>query len=177
MGKLKDLTGRRFGKLVVQKRSKKTGCIQWICLCDCGKKKNIRAGHLTNKPGGTTSCSCVWAARRIEGNFKHGLCKTPKWNVWSNAKSRAKKKGILFAIEFKNMPEVPEVCPILGIPLFRGVKVASPNSPSLDRIIPSKGYVLGNIQIISQRANAIKSDATIEEVGKVYHYMKENKCQ
>jgi hypothetical protein len=38
------------------------------------------------------------------------------------------------------------------------------NSPSLDRIVPEKGYVAGNIRVISQRANRIKSNATVEEL-------------
>lgn len=45
--------------------------------------------------------------------------------------------------------------------------------PTLDRIIPNKGYVKGNIQIISQRANVIKNDASAEEIMKVAKYMEE----
>ena len=59
-----------------------------------------------------------------------------------------------------------ELCPILKIPLLRandeGYKLR--NAPSLDRIIPELGYVKGNIQIISQKANIMKQDATIEEL-------------
>jgi len=56
------------------------------------------------------------------------------------------------------------MCPILGIPLIPGIGAQSPNSPSLDRIIPSLGYVKGNIAVISYRANAMKNDATIDEL-------------
>ena len=38
------------------------------------------------------------------------------------------------------------------------------NSPSLDKIIPEKGYMIGNVAIISERANAIKQDATYKEI-------------
>jgi hypothetical protein len=47
------------------------------------------------------------------------------------------------------------------------------NSPTLDRTIPDLGYVPGNIDIISQRANVIKNDATPEEVQMVADYMRE----
>lgn len=83
-------------------------------------------------------------------------------------------KCIPFNIKSTDIPEIPPVCPILGIPLFRGKGVGShgPNSPSLDRIIPVLGYIRGNIQVISQRANVIKNDATYEEVQKVADYMR-----
>ena len=52
---------------------------------------------------------------------------------------------------------------MLGIPLIHGNKCTD-NSPTLDKIIPSLGYVSGNIWIISHRANTIKSDASIDEL-------------
>ena len=42
-----------------------------------------------------------------------------------------------------------------------------PDSPSLDRIVPELGYVKGNIRVISNRANHLKSDATLEEHRKI----------
>ena len=45
------------------------------------------------------------------------------------------------------------------------------NSPNLDRIFPKKGYVPGNVRVISQRANRIKSDATVEEMRAVLRDM------
>ena len=60
-------------------------------------------------------------------------------------------------------------CPIFGMPLewscYRKNSSGSlPNSPSLDRIDPTKGYVKGNLWIISQKANVIKNNATHEEL-------------
>jgi hypothetical protein len=55
---------------------------------------------------------------------------------------------------------------LLGIPLFRaeGQDGARSNSPSLDRIDSSKGYTPDNIWVISNKANSIKSNATVEEL-------------
>lgn len=60
---------------------------------------------------------------------------------------------------------IPDMCPLLGIPLLRasvGRKVHG--SPSLDRIDPSKGYIKGNVWVISTRANTLKNNATLEEL-------------
>jgi hypothetical protein len=61
---------------------------------------------------------------------------------------------------------------ILGIPLVMGDKYAHDNSPSLDRIIPELGYVKGNIMVISHKANTIKSNANIEELEKVFCFIR-----
>lgn len=54
----KDITGQRFGKLVVIKNVGKEGNYYlWLCKCDCGNKKNIRGAHL--KSGNTKSCGCL----------------------------------------------------------------------------------------------------------------------
>jgi hypothetical protein len=68
---------------------------------------------------------------------------------------------------------MPEVCPVLGIPLVVGDGSAKDNSPSIDRINPAGGYTKDNIRVISHRANTIKSNATIEEMEKVLAYIKD----
>ena len=78
------------------------------------------------------------------------------------AKSRAKAKHVLFTITEKDII-IPEFCPILGIRLIKRRSKSGDNSPSLDRIVPSLGYVPGNVAVISQRANRLKGDGTIEE--------------
>lgn len=68
--------------------------------------------------------------------------------------------GLPFSIEVGSLL-IPSLCPVLGIPLIVGGK-RSPNSPSLDRIEPSRGYVPGNVRIISDRANRLKSNRPLE---------------
>lgn len=82
-----------------------------------------------------------------------------------NARVRARASEVPFTLTVKDIT-IPSHCPILGIPLFpmRGRKGGGDNSPSLDRIHPARGYVQGNTIVISNRANRLKSDATIEEL-------------
>jgi hypothetical protein len=88
----------------------------------------------------------------------------------SSARRRAKRKRLEFNIDHEYVRSlVTKHCPILGIPLewssCRGNGHRSmEGSPSLDRIDPVKGYVRGNVWIISHRANRIKNDATHEEL-------------
>ena len=96
----------------------------------------------------------------------------PTKRLWGGAKRRAKRKGIEFNIlTYKSLPKVPKYCPILGIPLKVGKGAGTDNSPSLDRINNNKGYTIENIQIISRKANQMKSNATLKEIEKLYNYM------
>lgn len=85
--------------------------------------------------------------------------------MFSRAKRRAKDRDVVFDIEMSDIV-IPKVCPILGIELFctSGRSGAFKNSPSLDRIDPEEGYIKGNIQVISQLANVMKSNATTEDL-------------
>jgi len=59
---------------------------------------------------------------------------------------------------------IPKVCPVLGIPLFVGKGKQGPNSPSLDRIDSKLGYMSDNVMVISYKANAMKQNASKEEL-------------
>jgi hypothetical protein len=67
--------------------------------------------------------------------------------------------------------QIPAQCPVLGIPLFFTPNQRTDNTPSLDRRDNAKGYVSGNVFVISWRANQIKRDATPEELRKLISYM------
>lgn len=87
-----------------------------------------------------------------------------KGRLLSSAKYRAKKQGIPFDISVDDF-DIPEFCPIFPhIPIIIGEGKHCFTSPSLDRIIPDLGYVKGNVQIISYRANRMKNDGTLQEL-------------
>ena len=94
----------------------------------------------------------------------------PESVLLQNARQRARKGSFPCDLTLADI-HVPERCPILGIPIQVGSGRASPNSPSLDRIDPSGGYTVGNVMVVSHRANTIKSDATPEELRKVADFL------
>lgn len=97
-------------------------------------------------------------------------------------KKRAKEKGIPFDLtveDFKTLfDNAPTHCPILGIK-FEHRKIGSKDgskqnhsAPSIDRLDPKKGYVKGNVMVMSAMANRIKTDATIDQIEKVLNFLK-----
>lgn len=86
------------------------------------------------------------------------------------AKKRAKARGLDFDITPADI-ELIHTCPILGVPLKRHRGKMERNSYSLDRIDSSKGYVKGNVRIISWWANYLKEKLTLEQAKKLVEYM------
>ena len=78
-----------------------------------------------------------------------------------------------FTIEVRGIC-IPKRCPVLGVELTSNVggTSGSPNSPSLDRFDPSLGYIVGNVAVISNRANKLKSDATEEEMQALVNWLR-----
>ena len=102
--------------------------------------------------------------------------KGPKY-YWFNKMMTAKNIPKEDRVRFLEEVELPDNCPMLGVPLNyeggngEGWHGRTDNSPSIDQIRPSKGYTKDNIQIISWRANRIKNDATPEELVKISQFM------
>jgi hypothetical protein len=94
----------------------------------------------------------------------------PGYLIYKSAQVRAKSKNIPFDLTPSDIV-IPAECPALGIPLVRNIKDIGPNSPTLDRFIPSLGYVRGNVRVISNLANRIKTDATTNQVRLVADWM------
>ena len=85
-------------------------------------------------------------------------------------KRRAKRKGLECDLKLEDI-QIPDNCPVLGIPVFvESGKGRLPNIPSVDRIDNSKGYTRDNIVVVSWRANDLKRDATMEELTKIVRY-------
>ena len=98
--------------------------------------------------------------------------KNLKRHILKRAKGRSKEQNVPFNLTEEDII-IPEICPVLGIKIEVGEgSKPSPNSPTLDKLIPEKGYVKGNVNIISHKANTIKNDATLEELEKVTSWLK-----
>lgn len=105
------------------------------------------------------------AITRKKYRDKHRLDQ-PEKPMFRRARLRARELGLPFDIELSDVV-IPARCPILGIPLRIGKGKLSDNSPSLDRVVPRKGYVKGNVVVVSFRVNRMKSDATVQELRKI----------
>lgn len=93
----------------------------------------------------------------------------------NRAQQRAKQQSLPFNLELKDIT-IPDKCPVLGIALeaHSGSPGGTKCSPSLDRIEPEKGYVKGNVRVVSQLANAMKANASVEELVKFAKWVLEN---
>jgi hypothetical protein len=89
--------------------------------------------------------------------------------LYKTARARARKNGLPFSVTVDDI-FVPEFCPILGIKLEHGAGKVQPASPTLDQIVPGRGYVPGNIQVICHQANTMKSNASLEELQRFAGY-------
>lgn len=135
-----ELTGQRFGRLLVFDRAHKgvRGEIFWNCLCDCGNRVAVRGGHMMR--GNSTSCGCL----QREKSTLHGMTKTPTFKSWESMKQRCLNPK---APDFKNYGGrgirihdswIAEFANFLA---DMGVR---PENTSLDRINVNGDYEPGN---------------------------------
>lgn len=96
--------------------------------------------------------------KQSETTIRHQI-KFPEKYLWNAAKGRCSKNGFQFDIEVSDVV-IPEVCPVFKTPFVRGTDQAA----SLDRINSEMGYIKGNVQVISRKANEMKSNATPEQL-------------
>lgn len=158
-----NLTGQKFGKLIVIKVDpnhppRKTS---WICQCECGNSKSIRAINL--KLGHTKSCGC----EHFQTNNKH-----PSWkgyegisgSEWCRIRNGAINRGLKFEITiekaWQQFLDQKKKCVLTGLELIH-VKnkhsLRSMNTASLDRIDNNLGYIEGNIQWVCKTINMMKN--------------------
>lgn len=100
--------------------------------------------------------------RKIGKNYR---TMNPEKHLYWLAKSRAKRKNVDFNLTPKDIV-IPERCPYLGILLKPTTKRGESRNQtcSLDRIDNTKGYVRGNVEVISWQANTMKNNATPEQL-------------
>ena len=91
MTKFIDLTGKKFGNLIVLKKTRnEKNRILWLCRCSCGKENFVSSNDL--KSCHTKSCGCLKGKTRTELNKKHGLTGTRIYRIWQCMKTRCFNK-------------------------------------------------------------------------------------
>lgn len=85
-------------------------------------------------------------------------------DLYMQVRKRSLKESIPFDLELSDII-IPLICPYLHIELTKiGGQGRVWSNPSLDRIDPTKGYIKGNVEIISMKANLMKAHASKEEL-------------
>lgn len=90
------------------------------------------------------------------------------------AKVRSKQLGHKFNITVEDI-FIPKYCPVLGLKLEKQNHKSAPNSPSLDRVDNTKGYIKGNVRVISKKANELKRELTLKQLKSLCLYIEEHK--
>ena len=131
--------------------------VSWAC-CNC----------LENKP---KNISKSRYRQMFDSSYHEKVLKAKRKEMRKNhikyILNRTKRRAILKGLEFNLSEEdiiIPEICPILEVPIIVGTKDDYEYSPSIDRIDNTKGYIKGNIRIISKKANSMKNSATFQEL-------------
>jgi hypothetical protein len=96
---------------------------------------------------------------RVRGYAQKHRAKYPEKMMWARAKARAKARGIEFNIEVSDIV-IPDLCPISGTPFVVGDHNLA---PSLDRIDNKRGYVSGNVIVVQNYWNKLKSNGSVDD--------------
>lgn len=140
-----DLTDKRFGRWVVIKESlpKRHRYVEYLCRCDCGNEKIVKAGHLTG--GRSTSCGCFQRENASRIHSTHGLVNTKEYKIWCGIKrrclnkkdasySRYGREGIRMCERWANSFEC----------FLKDMGTCPEGMDSIDRIDNNKGYEKNN---------------------------------
>jgi len=165
LGGFIDLTGRVFGRLVVQKQAPHSagGRIRWVCECNCGNQSVVSAENLAT--GRTKSCGCDQGVRRGK--------RVPAYKyVWFNYKGSAKRRNLSFDLTLERFAQlIAQRCDYCGREPSQAMSPSQMRHPSyetfryngLDRIDSTKGYVESNVVPCCKTCNELKSNKSREE--------------
>jgi hypothetical protein len=173
---LGDLTGQRFGRLTVLRRSdiRRNRNTYWLCRCDCGNERNVqRSALMTNR---STSCGCLQREQVTERAHKHGGVGTPEYQTWNGMRQRCENpnhpafpryggRGLTVSEDWKKFGN-----------FIRDMGWRPDPTYSLDRINNDLGYFKGNCRWATgkqQQANtgpqlAIKRVAAMQTIVRRY---------
>lgn len=167
MSKLINLTGQKYGRLTVIKRSfpnSERRKARWLCKCECGKEKVVDGYHL--REGHTKSCGCLGKENLRIRILPFGLASMRA--AIHRYKRRAKMRGIEYKLTEEEFKEITQKdCYYCGAKPNNMTKDVKANGDykynGIDRVDNNKGYVNGNVVPCCWTCNAAKGTLTTQE--------------
>lgn len=138
------------------------------CLCNARYKADNKRGHTLERQTQLKNhrYTTLEVGSKLRPDNEHWARK-----ACSGAKSRAIKEGLPFSITYKDIMDImpkDSRFPILGLELIPSKDKSQDNSPSLDKVIPNLGYIVGNIRVLCERANRAKNNLTVNEIKRIW---------
>lgn len=182
----KDMTGKRFGKLLVLYRTEppqkvKRPFAYWVCKCDCGNLIRILGTSL--RRGRKQDCGCGYITRLADARREKERQRKNRGQringresamrqIYFQYRTKARKRGLSFELTIDKFYELSQqVCIYCGsLPsnkcsyLGEGIFIYS----GIDRVDNSKGYVIGNVVPCCGKCNSEKGSITITMLKKLY---------
>lgn len=194
---MKDFVGKTFNGLTgVRPGETVPGKFKtWVWKCVCGNEVEYRSCVVVS--GHVKSCGCrnhliteVEKLCKTCGEVSDRKTKKGSWActckkcynkacnhsdnpvvfLLARARQRAKDLSLPCALTREDII-IPEFCPILGMRMSLGTMKERDSSPSLDRVVPSLGYIPSNVAVISHLANRIKNTGTAEQHRRIADWM------
>lgn len=135
--------------------------------------------HLTKKDFGAAKKKSLSKESRLKEIRELYGRETFRWDndlekahsdFFRRKRQNCKNKKWIWEIAYEDLT-YPKHCPILGIEIDWFAEKASENSPSIDRLDSTKGYVKSNVAVMSWRANRIKNDGTLQEHQRIVDFL------
>lgn len=165
MPKFCDLSGQRFGRWTVLKRTikppnVKTLGVYWLCECDCGQVKPVYGRDLRTTR--SRSCGCLRNEVSALTHRKYPLEENGLCYTYSVYKCRAKTKGLKWALSLKSAGVLfKSPCYYCGS--FPNQRYRGATYNGIDRIDSTKGYEIDNCVPCCKTCNWAKRDTPQEE--------------
>lgn len=179
MGKLVDLTGKKFGRVTVIGRAgnNKWNRVMWLCKCECGSEWIVSGNSL--RRGCTKSCGCLHR-EQVGERYRLSLGIASMRSLIGNYKKNAKKRGFEYNLteeQFRKLTQKScHYCGTLPSNVSNQKRCNGAYSYNgLDRIDNTKGYTIDNVVPCCRMCNIAKNNNTLREfqnwILKIYNRM------